>query len=220
MRFLNGIFPAKCVICENLFVFEDQNLFCNLCLSTVKKEKIYYCNSCGDKVENCQKCLKKRVFDRIEIFKSNDRYITEILYYMKIKGFKNLSRTISQKIEEDITGFVKKKKIDLITYIPLDRKTYRKRTFNHLEEILREIFPSYIIDSVVEKTRETRLQMELNREERLKNLKGAFNLKKDIKGKKILIFDDIMTTGSTMFEMYKTIKKGNPERIYGYVIAR
>ncbi|WP_457625460.1 ComF family protein [Persephonella sp.] len=220
MKLLNGIFPAQCVICEDLFVFEDQNLFCCSCLSAVKKEKVYYCRSCGNKIENCQRCLRKRFFDDIRIFKNNDRQITEILYYMKIKGFKNLSSTVSGIIKDDIKNFVKENKINLITYIPLDRKTLKERGFNHLEEILREIFPSFLIQDAVEKTRKTKLQMELSRKERLKNLKGAFRLKRDIKGKRVLIFDDIMTTGSTMLEIYKAIKKGKPEKVYGYLIAR
>ena len=221
MSFLNALFPAKCVICQNLFVFEDQNLFCDDCLSMIKKEYVEYCSGCGNKIKNCQICFKKRVFHRIEIFKNNDRYITDLIYHFKIKGYKNLSTVIAKKIKEDITDFVKREKIDLITYIPLDKATLRERGFNHLEEILKKIFPSYMICEIVEKIRKTDLQMDLSRDQRLKNLKGAFSLKDiDIKNKRILIFDDIMTTGSTMKEICSVIKKGKPERVYGYVIAR
>ena len=221
MSFLNALFPAKCVICNNLFIFEDQNLFCDNCLSMIKKEYVEHCSGCGSKIKNCQLCLKKRVFHRIEIFKNNDRYITELIYHFKIKGYKNLSTVIANKIQEDLTDFVQREKIDLITYIPLDKVTFKERGFNHLEEILKNIFPSYLIIEMTEKIRKTDLQMDLSRDQRLKNLKGAFRLKNfDIKNKRILIFDDIMTTGSTMREVCGVIKRGKPDKIYGYVIAR
>ena len=98
MSFLNALFPAKCVICSNLFVFKDQNLFCDECLSMINKEYVEYCSGCGSKIKNCQSCFKKRVFYRIKIFKNNDRYITELIYQFKIKGYKNLSTVIAKKI--------------------------------------------------------------------------------------------------------------------------
>ena len=221
MSFLNALFPAKCVICHNLFIFEHQNLFCDKCLSMIKKEYVEYCSGCGSKIKNCQICLKKRVFYRLQIFKNNDRYITDLIVHFKIKGYKNLYTVISEKIQDDLTDFVKKENIEIITYVPLDKTTLKKRGFNHLEEILKKIFPTYLIWEVVEKVKKTELQMDLSRDQRLKNLKGAFRSKNiDIKGKKVLIFDDIMTTGSTMKEVCSVVKKGKPDRVYGYVIAR
>ncbi len=221
MSFLNALFPAKCVICHNLFIFEDQNLFCDECLSMIKKEYVEHCSGCGNRIKNCQICFKKRVFHRIQIFKNNDRYITELIYHFKLKSYKSLSTVIAKKIKDDLIDFVKKENIEIITYIPLDKETLRERGFNHLEEVLKEIFPSYMLFETVEKIRKTDLQMDLSRNERLKNLKGAFCLKDiDIKGKRILIFDDIMTTGSTMKEVCGVIKKGKPGKVYGYVIAR
>ena len=220
MNILNAIFPGKCVICEELFIFEKQNLFCEECLSKIKKEKLIYCKSCGAKEVNCQKCIKKRYYDDIQIFRSNDYTLTQLIYWFKIKKFKNLSYLMAEKIKEDITTFTQEKKIDLITYVPLHKKILKERGFNHLKEILVHIFPSYIIREVVEKVTDTQLQMNLKKAERVTNLDGAFRLSGSVKGKKVLIFDDIMTTGTTMLQMYKTIKKGRPEKIFGYLIGR
>ncbi|MDQ7055593.1 MAG: phosphoribosyltransferase family protein [Persephonella sp.] len=110
--------------------------------------------------------------------------------------------------------------MNLVTYVPLHRKTLKERGFNHLREILVHIFPSYMIREVVEKVRDTQLQMNLTRADRIINLKGAFRLSGNVKGKRVLVFDDIMTTGTTMLHMYKTIKKGRPEKIFGYLIGR
>lgn len=221
MSFMNALFPAKCVICQNLFIFKDQNLFCDGCLSMIKKEYVEHCSGCGNKIKNCQLCLKRRLFHRLRIFKNNDRYITDLIYHFKIKGYKRLSTVIAEKIKEDLEDFVREERIDLVTYIPLDKTTLKERGFNHLEEILKNIFPSYLIFEIVEKTEKTKLQMDLSRDQRLINLKGVFSLKDtDIKDRRVLIFDDIMTTGSTMKEVCNTVKKGKPEKVYGYVIAR
>lgn len=221
MNILNALFPAKCILCNELFVYKKQNLFCQICLENIKKETLKYCHSCGKQTENCQECFKQRKFDDIQVFKSKDKAITEIIYQLKINGYKNLASQLAEIIKEDITAYSKTNKIDIITYVPVDKKTLKEREFNHLEEILKCIFPKYLIVPLVEKVKKTPLQMELTAEERWENLKDVFILKNhNIKDKNILIFDDILTTGATMLNMYKTIKKGRPQKIYGYVIAR
>lgn len=221
MNILNIIFPGRCLLCGEVFIYKDQNLFCDFCLSSIKKEKVIYCKSCGRKVENCQNCLKERKFDEIKVFKNKDKSITEMIYQLKIGGYKTISKVIANIIKEDILDFTLNNKIDIVTFVPLDKSTEKERGFNHLYEILINIFPKYMIIPLTEKTRKTKLQMELSAEERRKNLKGVFRLKNyPIREKRILIFDDILTTGSTMLELYKTIKKGKPSKIYGYVIAR
>ncbi|MDQ7055592.1 MAG: double zinc ribbon domain-containing protein [Persephonella sp.] len=72
MNILNALFPGRCVICEKLFVFKKQNLFCEECLSKIKKEKLIYCRSCGAREVNCQRCIKNRYYNDIEIFRDND----------------------------------------------------------------------------------------------------------------------------------------------------
>ncbi|WP_457639719.1 ComF family protein [Persephonella sp.] len=216
---MNAVFPGKCVYCGSMFVFSDQNLFCQNCLSMLKKEKTVFCRSCGKTMFNCQECIKERRFSDFQVFTKKTEILTEVIYWLKIKKYRNLSFILSELIRQDIIDFVNRYSIDLITYIPLDRKTHKERGFNHLEEILKEIFPSFMVKPVIEKTRKTKLQMELSAEERRQNLKDVFRLKENITDRKVLIFDDIITTGSTMKEAFKTVKKGRPEAVFGYVIA-
>lgn len=219
---LNLFYPAKCLICGSVFQAYNQNVICKNCIKSIKSTEIYYCKSCGSPVENCQKCVKKRKFDYLKVFTSANRDLINLLATYKFQGIKPLGKEISSVIYEDIINFVKKENIDLITFIPITKRLYKERGFNHLEIILRNIFPSYLIKEVLVKNKETKLQAHLPAEERRKNIKDAFSLKEkiDIKGKRILIFDDILTTGSTILEAYKTVKKGNPDKIFGYVICR
>jgi len=216
---LNALFSGECVICSGLFHHRGQNVVCPDCISRIKKENTLFCRSCGVRKENCQRCSGRRFFDDFSIFTKRSREITEAIYWLKIKKYRPIASEIGRTISEDIGMFIKSRKIDVVIFIPLDKKTFRERGFNHLEEILRSAVPDYLIKSVIEKVKKTKLQMELPAEERQRNLKGAFSLMESIKDKNVLIFDDIITTGSTMMEAFKTVKKGKPSKIYGYVIA-
>jgi len=215
---LNALFPGECVICSDLFFHKGQNIICPECLSEINKNPPQVCRGCGRKVYACI-CRQNKRFDDFMIFMNKNRYITEAVYWLKIKKYKTVAPEIGKRICEEITDFVYSRKIDFITYIPIDRKTLKDRGFNHLEEILKSAVPIFLIKNLMEKVRKTKLQMELSAEERETNLKGAFSLTGDVRDKNVLIFDDIITTGSTMMEALKTIKKGKPSKIYGYVIA-
>ncbi len=217
---LNVVFPAKCVVCGESFYYEKQNVVCKKCVKQIRKRPVNYCKSCGKPTLNCQDCLKERKYEYIEVFTKATPEVINILAVYKLKKIKFLAEEIAEEIKDDLIEFVKKNSIELITFIPLDRWTEKEREFNHLKEILKFIFPSYMVLDVLEKTKKTHLQMNLSRKERLENLRDAFSLKEDIKDKRVLVFDDILTTGATMIEAFKTLKKGKPKKIYGYVIAR
>lgn len=72
------------------------------------------------------------------------------------------------------------------------------------------------------KVRETKFQMDLDFQERQTNLTNAFSLTADAKfyGQNIVVFDDISTTGSTLREIAKLLKRQNIGKIFGYVIAK
>ncbi|RUM62183.1 MAG: ComF family protein [Persephonella sp.] len=216
------LFPQECEICGNTFPIKGQNYICDNCLNSIYKMEFVYCHSCGKVTSNCQECSVDRKFNDIRVFtRSNDR-LTKIIAIYKLKPVKNLASSISSIIFDDITEFVLKNKVDLITYVPLYKKVQRERGFNHLREILVNIFPKKVVKEVLIKIKDTKLQMELSKEERERNLRNAFVIRKlsEIEGKNILIFDDIMTTGNTLLECYKELKKGKPNKIFGYVIAR
>lgn len=216
------LFPQECEICGNTFPIKGQNYICDDCLNSIYKMEFVYCHSCGKITSNCQECLIDRKFDNIGVFTKVDDKLTKIIGIYKLKPVKALAGSIGKIIEEDIKKFVISNEIDLITYVPLYKKLEKKRGFNHLREILIRIFPKYMIREILIKTKNTKLQMELSKKEREENLKNVFILRKlsEVEGKNILIFDDIMTTGSTLLECYKELKKGKPNKIFGYVIGR
>jgi len=109
--------------------------------------------------------------------------------------------------------------------VPLDRKKLKWRGFNQAEEIGKELskfLKISLINDVLVKIKETLPQVELSDEERKENIKGAFSCQNPelIKGRKILLVDDIYTTGSTMAECARVLKTAGAKEIIGIVIAR
>ncbi|MEZ0323435.1 MAG: double zinc ribbon domain-containing protein [Hydrogenothermaceae bacterium] len=225
MAFWNVIFPSKCKICENPFIFKDQNLYCPSCISAIQKTDIFFCRSCGITVEGgypiCDNCKKEKVYDYIEAF-TNYYKVGGIIRDYKLSGYKNLYKVLSQMIREDLISFIRINKIDTVLYVPIHKSTLKKRGFNHLKLILEDVVPSFMIKDWIVKEKKTKFQMELSAEERSKNLINAFSLREDAKfyGQNVLVFDDILTTGSTLKEIAKLLKRQNIGKIFGYVIAK
>ena len=109
--------------------------------------------------------------------------------------------------------------------VPLHPKRLRERDFNQslilAKEISKAVGIPLIIDNL-QRIRWTRPQIELKGEERLINVKGAFALKnhKAIEGKSILLIDDVYTTGATVRECSKILKKAGVEKVYVLTLAR
>lgn len=79
------------------------------------------------------------------------------------------------------------------------------------DDFIDKIKPSYLDD--FKKIRDTRAQHDLGKEDRSKNLIGAFRLDKDLTGKSVLIIDDLVTTGNTSLEMIKVLDEANVKEV-------
>jgi len=219
----NALFPRECVLCGDSFIFTNQNIVCDDCLSKFEKTESFFCRSCGKSGENthpiCEECKYDRKYSYIEAF--TDYYESgEILREYKFGKYKNLAYDIAKIIKEDFQKFVRQNQVQNILYIPISNKKLKERGFNHLKEILTYIFPKYLVKDYLIKVKETKLQVELNKTERFENLKDNFELTVDKIDGNTLIFDDILTTGATLLEAYKTIKNKVNGNLYAYVIAK
>ncbi|MDI6602651.1 MAG: ComF family protein [Patescibacteria group bacterium] len=109
--------------------------------------------------------------------------------------------------------------------VPLDKKKLKRRGFNQAEEIGKELSSFLAIPLIPDcliKIKETIPQVKLTAQTRKKNVKGAFFIKNKnlVKDKKILLVDDVYTTGSTMEEAARVLKVAGAKEIIGIVVAR
>lgn len=120
--------------------------------------------------------------------------------------------------------------------VPLHKKKLKDRGFNQAEEIakyLAEAWKITLLSDVLIKTRKTESQTKLSKEQREKNVREAFRLREPpsfahqrkggseiIQGKKVLLVDDVYTTGSTMNECARVLKEAGAKQVWGIAVAR
>ena len=107
--------------------------------------------------------------------------------------------------------------VDCIVPVPLSGNRLKQRGYNQSEvlaEAVSERFALPVRTDLLTRVRETEKQSLMTREQRLKNLKGAFSASKDCRGLSIVLVDDIKTTGSTLSECAKELKKRGAVRVY------
>jgi ComF family protein len=125
---------------------------------------------------------------------------------------------LCEKTKSDFADFV-------LVPVPLERKRMKWRGFNQSEEIAKELagyLEIPLINDALFKIKETLAQINLTGEEREENIKGVFSVKNIAKivRKRILLVDDVYTTGSTMNECARVLKDAGAKEIWGVAVAR
>ena len=146
-------------------------------------------------------------FNDIYYLWNYDNRLKKIIEEYKFKNKLYIGELLFNLIGEELNKLLKKEKIDKIIPIPINYKRLSERGFNQVEELLKFGGYSYIKTSRIKET--NHMYKLLNIEARRKNIKSAFKVER-LKGlKKILIIDDIITTGSTMEEFITEIRNKN-----------
>lgn len=112
---------------------------------------------------------------------------------------------------------------ELLVPVPLASRRFRERGYNQAIELGRYVEKRLHIPmraNVVSRVRETREQATLDKRERRKNIRGAFEVVRDLPGKHIAIIDDVITTGSTVNELARVLKKAGARRVEVWAVAR
>lgn len=203
------------------------------------------CGICGKLATNslCKKCeieLKKQSENQIIINNKEmqDKYFNELMYIFKYEG-QIRKLILDYKFNEKsymyltfVNFLLKNKKIfeniksyDTIIPVPISKKRLNERGYNQSLLIAREIAKQTkleLVNNCLIKTKNIIEQSKLSKEDRIQNIQGVYKLKnkKSLENKKILLIDDIYTTGSTVNECSKILKQGSPSKIGILVLAK
>ncbi len=207
----NLIYPPICGNCGKI----DKNFLCSKCAIMLKKQLDIYINmQIKDKYFNSLICgfkyegnIRKLILD-YKFHEKSYLYITFANFLLKEK-----------KIFENIKNY------DKIIPVPISKKRQKERGYNQSLLIAKEIAKRMnleLLNNCLIKTKNIVEQSKLNKDEREKNIQGAYELKNKqfINDKKILLIDDIYTTGNTVNECSKILRKGNPKEIGILTIAK
>lgn len=223
-KIINVLYPSECPSCGN----ETDNFrtapFCSSCWSGIKKYTGPSCRICATPFNSedaniCSECMKQPpYFSKAMSFGLYDGILESALHCFKFQRIKRLHRPLGDLLlNVDFAG------IEAVMPVPLTIKGLRERGFN--QSLLLAKVVSYrrktplIMDGLIKKT-ETVPQIGLTRKERRLNLKNAFGTTRTFPGMKLLLVDDVMTTGSTVNECAKELLRAGADEITVLTLAR
>jgi len=238
------LFPKFCLGCK-----KEGTYLCDDCRGLLDINEFNHCLcdrpttlSSNSKSGKCSKCQNKALSGLYFALPYKESHITKILIHQfKYKPYlKDLAETLSSiLIEHFIKTGANTNEIwenSVLVPVPIHIKKFRERGYNQSEELAEElskVLKIPVISDYLIKTKSTESQMKLSKIEREKNLESAFCVRHSREGgnpdlarsdltkfSKIFLVDDVYTTGSTMAECAKTLKKSGIKNIWGIALAR
>ncbi len=216
----NLIYPTICLLCKQYISNDKRNsIICANCLAQIKFNIPPFCPKCSRHIASylkgtrCKECIYKYPsFDFAWAACCYNTTMRELIHLFKYKQKTALRKLFSNLI----ISFIKEYNLDIAQFnvivpIPLFPAKLRERGYNQsllIAKILSEKFKIPILDNNLVRVKNTKSQSLLDRKERWTNIKGAFKIKNPIVfyGKRVLLIDDLLTTGATTSEAANILK--------------
>ena len=225
---LNILYPRRCPVCGGI-VKPAGRLICPACFRELSFVKSPTCKKCGKEIEDdtmefCEDCMAHRhVYEYgAALLNYNDaakNSMVQIKYHNKREYLDFYGAALAVRYERTI----RKMNVDVIIPVPVHPSRRRKRGFNQAEvlaKIVGERLGIPVRTDLLKRTKKTLPQKELSAGERLKNLSGAFRseeIPQEIR--RVLLVDDIYTTGSTIEACTRALKASGVQTVYFVVIC-
>ncbi|MCR5526092.1 MAG: ComF family protein [Lachnospiraceae bacterium] len=209
------LFPRRCPVCDEVMVFRS-GLICKTCKPRVIPVRQPFCACCGkplisSEAELCKICMvESRAFDKARAAVIYNDAAARIILDMKDNNKRENTDFIAECIIERLSKELKMFGAEGIIPVPLDEDAYMRRGFNQSELIalkLSKYLHIPIYNSVVKRLKAAKQQKSLDLNGRRKNLKRSFIIQKnDVKLKRVILVDDVYTTGCTADELSSVLK--------------
>ncbi len=224
-QILTFLYPPRCPICGGI----SEEGICASCRSRLFPIREDYCLKCGKPLEDeqeeyCPDCKKHaHAFDAGRALFSYQGDLKKSLYRLKYEGKKEYGRIFGEEMARELGPWIRQRRITRIVPIPLHAARQRERGYNQAAIPARELgrlLGIPVEEDLLARLKPTAPQKTLTGYERRKNLAGAFLLTGKIRpGERILLVDDIYTTGSTVDAASACLKEGGDCRIYVLAVA-
>ena len=219
------LFPPHCLLCGKPTA--RLNIVCDGCIADLPHLAGPRCSQCQElladlSLDLCRACgTRERWFDRALSLGPYEGAWGELVRSLKFDREPAVARFLSARMAnflhtEDPFGDV-----DIITYVPMTRHAMRARGFNQAKLLARGLAKHIHrpMAQLLAKESETQPQARLSARARRENLRGAFRTIRSVSGK-VLLVDDIFTTGSTVEECAHVLKSGGCEEVFVLTVAR
>ena len=233
-KLLHVIFPTACACCQESLWDDPVPFFCRQCWSALKPIPGPICPRCGrpfassialhySPAHQCGACRTRplALTQSWSLFPYQTP-LKEAITLFKYRGKLSLAKPLAQAL---IAALPVLPALDCIIPVPLHSQRLREREYNQsllLADRLSHQIRIPLLLACLIRIRPTVPQTSLTKKERLTNLRGAFSVPKPahIQGKRILLVDDVFTTGTTLHECAKTLRRAGSGPVYGLTLAR
>jgi ComF family protein len=229
-RIRNGLlslfYPAQCPTCKRYIKDFKYGYVCPSCFEKTVPIKEKFCQLCGlplnsGHVTKCRDCEGvKRYFDMVRSAGVYNGALRDLIHQLKFAGKTSTADLLAGYITENA-------RLDFeddffLVPVPAGKNTMSERGYNQALLIAKALSRKTglkVLDAVV-KLRETKPQRTLGKKDRAGNVKGVYAVKGTVNGLKLLVVDDVCTTGSTINEIAKVLKKAGTREVRGVTVAR
>lgn len=220
------LFPKNCLGCE-----KEGSWLCSSCFEKLEIKQAADCPFCSASAEKgiiCKNCADVNgITQLLNVGFYRDTLLQKLIHYFKYQYIEELVSSLEKLIDRFFIKYPELQKMDynMIVPIPLHKRRLLERNFNQSEVLSRILSKKTGIDictNALQRIKNTPPQAQLTDSERPDNIRGAFHVNDiaAIKGKTILLVDDVFTTGSTVREAAKALLAAGATRVGAWVIAR
>jgi competence protein ComFC len=232
LRAVTSLFyPALCAVCHAAVSRGDY--VCQDCLDKAQRIVAPFCGKCSEPfsgaIDNeftCANCAHRRLaFDAAVSAYRSRGVVRFVILQFKYNRQLHLRHPVAQWLQEAMDDArLRDRNFDCIVAVPLHPARFRERGFNQAE-LLAKILgqrKNLPLTPALERTRYTTTQTAFDRTDRMENLRGAFRLRKrtNVRGLRVLLVDDILTTGSTLSECARILREAGAHSVYAVTAAR
>ena len=200
--------------------------FCDDCKKSAILNDGKTCKRCGMGIDGEEDYCGNCSFDKIYFDKAYSAFIYDgavrkSILKFKFAGYGNFARVFAKYLAA--VAVSRGLEFDVVTFAPMSKNSLKERGYNQAELLARRFCD--ILEcgdkllNAIAKIKETARQETISKKERKTNLIGAYKCVADVKGKRVLVIDDIKTTGATLNECAKVLKRSGAVKVIGLTIA-
>jgi ComF family protein len=232
------LFPSDCRICHSPLITIASLPVCEPCLAQIVPMDGLLCRVCGEKLFSsfvnagdgplCGMCRRAEPhFRRAVAYGAYEGALRELIHLFKYNGIRPAGKLLGRLLSK-VTAEMALPDSLIVIPVPLWSGKRQTRGFNQAEAIARS-FLSFnsargiqLDTGILARTRDTTSQTGLTRHQRRANVRGAFTVLRPerIKGRSVLIVDDVMTTGTTAGECARVLRRAGAKEVFVATVAR
>jgi ComF family protein len=241
------LFPSDCRICGTPLLNISRLPVCPNCLHDIAPVRGKVCSICGERVLSsyafsdpdglmrCPVCRRvERPFERAVAYGSYDGGLRELIHLLKYNGVRPAADVLGRMLAEAIATLEPAfdqgttQATVLVIPVPLYKARRRQRSFNQAELITRAALKHHasvrlqLAPDILQRIRDTHSQIGLTSHQRRENMRGAFAVPRaaEVTGREVLLVDDVFTTGTTVSECARVLRRAGAAQVWVATVAR